>query len=60
MKNCIPKVWKIYTQRYENDVKGMKKYQRKKGMKKMPKVWNRNTRYEKDVQGMKRTHKVIK
>ena len=40
MKNYIPKVWKIYTQRYENDVKGMKKYQRKKG-------------YEKDAQGMK-------
>ena len=53
------KVWK-YTQRYENDVDGMKKYQSKKGMKKMPKVWNRNSRYEKAEKGMKLLHKVIK
>ena len=50
------KVWK-YTQRYENNVDGMKKYQwyqgMKKMLKKMLKVWKMCPRYEKCAQGMK-------
>ena len=51
------KVWK-YTQRYENNVDGMKKYQWYQGMKKMLKVWKRCPRYEKCAQSMKNVPKV--
>ena len=50
------KVWK-YTQRYENNVDGMKKYKwyqnDAQGMKKMPRVWKMCARYEKCAQGIK-------
>ena len=66
--NCIPKVWKNKSQRYEKfTLKGMKMMSKvwkntkgKQGMKMMPKVWNRNLRYEKAEKGMKFLHKVIK